>query len=185
MWNRHKRTDAFSKPWLLRFFDQIRFFEVSHDELMQIRQDFPHGRYPVRIEETDISLATLKQVADDQSTQIHSFTEQREKAFAQELAHWRKTGQFNIDTREPEAIEVNVDWPDDCVVIESPVSGSLWQCSVKEGDAVDADQSLLILESMKMEIAVTSPDNLRVKQVLFDTGQRISAGQPLIVLEAL
>ena len=185
MWNRYKRTDAFSKPWLLRFFDQIRFFEVSHDELMQIRQDFPHGRYPVRIEETDISLATLKQVADDQSTQIHSFTEQREKAFAQELAHWRKTGQFNIDTREPEAIEVNVDWPDDCVVIESPVSGSLWQCSVKEGDAVDADQSLLILESMKMEIAVTSPDNLRVKQVLFDTGQRISAGQPLIVLEAL
>lgn len=185
MWNRFKKTEAFTKPWLLRFFDQIRFFEVSHDELMQIRQDFPHGRYPVKIEETEISLSMLGQVVNDKADQIQAFTQQRENAFSQELAEWRRTGQFNIDTREPEAIEVTVDWPDECVVVDSPVSGSLWQCDVQVGDIVDTEQTLLILESMKMEIAVTAPDKLRVRQVLFDTGQRISAGQPLIVLEAL
>ncbi len=185
MWNRFKQTEAFTKPWLLRFFDQIRFFEVSHDELMQIRQDFPHGRYPLKIEECEISLAMLDQVVADQAERIQAFTQQRENAFAQELDQWRKTGQFNIDTREPETIEVSVDWPEDCVVIESPVSGSLWRCDVKDGDIVDNEHTLLILESMKMEIAVTAPDKLRVRQVLFDTGQRISAGQPLIVLEAL
>lgn len=185
MWNRFKQTDAFTKPWLLRFFDQIRFFEVSHDELMQIRQDFPHGRYPVKIEESEISLAMLSEVGNAQSDQIQTFTQQRENAFAQELAQWRESGQFNIDTREPEVAEVTVNWPDDCVVIESPVSGSLWQCIVVDGEVVDSEQTLLILESMKIEIAVTAPEKLRVRQVLFDTGQRISAGQPLIVLEAL
>lgn len=185
MWNRFKQTEAFTKPWLLRFFDQIRFYEVSHDELMQIRQDFPHGRYPVKIEETEISLAMLSEVGNAQSDQNQTFTRQRENAFALELAQWRESGQFNIDTREPEVTEVTVDWPDDCVVIESPVSGSLWQCVVEDGELVDSEQTLLILESMKMEISVTAPEKLRVRQVLFDTGQRISAGQPLIVLEAL
>ncbi|RTL55728.1 MAG: 5-oxoprolinase/urea amidolyase family protein, partial [Rhodocyclaceae bacterium] len=32
MWNRHKQTADFSKPWLLRFFDQIRFYPVSQEE---------------------------------------------------------------------------------------------------------------------------------------------------------
>src|SRR4029077_3100505 len=53
MWNRWR--DAASgaavfeagKPWLLRFFDRIRFYPVSEEELLQIRRDFPAGRYPV------------------------------------------------------------------------------------------------------------------------------------------
>ncbi|WP_321160397.1 5-oxoprolinase/urea amidolyase family protein [Marinomonas rhodophyticola] len=45
MWNRYRLTSAFSKPWLLRFFDQIRFYEVSHEELDQIRKDFPHDTF--------------------------------------------------------------------------------------------------------------------------------------------
>ena len=183
MWNRYKQTDVFTKPWLLRFFDQIRFFEVSHDELMQIRTDFPNGRYPIRIEQSTISLASLNNVIEEHTEQVHSFTAQRENAFRVELDNWRQTGQFNIDTTEPEPTEVSADWPEECVVIDSPVSGSVWQCQVVSGDIVERDQNLLILESMKMEIAITSPDALRVREVLFDPGQRITAGQPLIVLE--
>ena len=185
MWNRYKETEAFTKPWLLRFFDQIRFFEVSHEELLQIRQDFPQGRYQLTIEETEISQASLKQIVDKDREEIRAFTEQRESAFASELAQWRATGQFNIDTHEPDVTDVEVDWPDHCVVIDSPVSGSLWQCCVNTDDRVRSGQTLLILESMKMEISVTAPDNLKVRQILFAPGQRIRAGQPLIVLETV
>src|SRR5713101_4236615 len=52
MWN----TFHQSPPWLLRFFDQIRFYEVSAQELLEIREDFPHGGYPLRIEEIDFRL---------------------------------------------------------------------------------------------------------------------------------
>ena len=42
MWNRYRKVAAFDgKPWLLRFFDQIRFYPVSADELLRIRRDFP------------------------------------------------------------------------------------------------------------------------------------------------
>src|SRR5206468_11586749 len=58
MWNRYRQTASFrdGKPWLLRFFDQIRFYEVSEDQLLEHRRDFPLGRFDVRIEETRSSL---------------------------------------------------------------------------------------------------------------------------------
>ena len=42
MWNRYRQTADFSagKQWLLRFFDQLRFYPVSHDELTRMREDF-------------------------------------------------------------------------------------------------------------------------------------------------
>jgi urea carboxylase len=52
MWNRYRQTAEFKQPWLLNFFDQIRFYEVSSEELKQIRRDFPQGRYPLKIEES-------------------------------------------------------------------------------------------------------------------------------------
>src|SRR3989454_8932947 len=52
MWN----TFHQSPPWLLRFFDQIRFYEVSAQELLEIREDFPHGGYPLRIEDQPFRL---------------------------------------------------------------------------------------------------------------------------------
>ncbi|MBX2878764.1 MAG: urea carboxylase [Granulosicoccus sp.] len=185
MWNRYKVTQEFSKPWLLRFFDQIKFFEVSHEELMRIRADFPHGRYELSIEETEFSLTEFQQLIHQNKDSIEAFKKTRHAAFEQELDQWRATGQFNIANQEPDVADVQTDWPDHCTVIESPVSGSLWQCCVEPGDKVDEDQLLLILESMKMEINVASPAKLRVRKVLFESGQQIIAGQPLIVLDAL
>src|SRR5204863_2724367 len=52
MWNTYRVTKdfQFGTPWLLRFFDQIRFYPVSAKELLEIRDAFPHGQYPLRIE---------------------------------------------------------------------------------------------------------------------------------------
>ncbi len=183
MWNRYKQTAEFEKPWLLRFFDQIRFYEVSHDELMEIRREFPHGRYPLKIEEAEFSLEQFRTLVAQNAPQIDAFQGTREAAFAEELAQWRATGQFNVSTVEPEPPEVMADWPADSIVLESPVSGSLWQCCVEPGESVREGQALLILESMKMEITVPAPQDLNVRNVLLEAGQRISAGQPLIVLE--
>jgi hypothetical protein len=50
VWNTHRETDAFEagKPWLLRFFDQIRFFKVSAEELADWRRISPAGAGPSR-----------------------------------------------------------------------------------------------------------------------------------------
>ncbi len=64
MWNRYRQTADFrdGKQWLLRFFDQIRFYPVSADELLQLRAGFPYGRHPLRIEESYLDLRRVPRV---------------------------------------------------------------------------------------------------------------------------
>lgn len=183
MWNRHRRTREFTQPWLLRFFDQVRFYEVSAEELTHIRRDFPLGRYPLRIEEGHFSLADYEAFLQRHAEEIDAFTQQREQAFATELAHWHRSGQFDYQAPEETVVESGQDWPEDARVVDSPVSGSVWQLEVAEGDHVSAGQTLLILESMKMEIALHAPADGVVCQLRVGAGARVQAGQALVILE--
>ncbi|RDL44479.1 urea carboxylase [Marinomonas piezotolerans] len=183
MWNRYRQTSAFNKPWLLRFFDQIRFYEVSHDELQQIRKDFPHDNYPIRIEESSFSLSEYEAFVDRHQSDIDQFKTTRNQAFADELARWHANGQFHFDQDEAEHTETDVTWSEDAVVVDSPVSGSVWQTQVSSGEHVKAGQLLVILESMKMEIPLHAPSDGVVSDVLLKNGSRVSAGQAVVVLE--
>ncbi|CAA0080130.1 Acetyl-/propionyl-coenzyme A carboxylase alpha chain [Zhongshania aliphaticivorans] len=183
MWNRYRRTTEFTEPYLLRFFDQIRFYEVSQDELLKIRNDFPLGKYPLRIEEGTFSLAAYQQMLQEKEPEITAHTAKREQAFAEELARWHADGQFHYEAPE---IDDNVDvvtLQEGEVPVDSSVAGSVWQLLVKEGDLVEAGQALLLLESMKMEIAVFAPQAGRVKKLLLREGARVSAGQSVLILE--
>jgi urea carboxylase len=183
MWNRYDKTAVFEKPWLLRFFDQIRFYEVSHDELSRIRKDFPKGRYPIRIEESSFSLGEYQDFLDRQQQEIESFRLHRQQAFDNELANWHASGQFNYEVKE-EAEEVNESsWPEDSLVIDSPITGSVWQTQVAVGQQVKAGECLMILESMKMEIPVFASADSCVTHLLLENGQRVNAGQALVVLQ--
>ncbi|MDB4838110.1 acetyl-CoA carboxylase biotin carboxyl carrier protein subunit, partial [Marinomonas sp.] len=70
-------------------------------------------------------------------------------------------------------------------VIDSPVSGSLWQTEVKVGQIVQAGELLVVLESMKMEIPLYATAAGIVTDLLLADGSRVSAGQAIVVLEAL
>lgn len=183
MWNRYKQTREFTQPWLLRFFDQIRFFEVTHEELQTIRRDFPQGRYPLKIEETEFSLADYEAFIANNQPDIDAFNQQRTQAFADELARWHRDGQFNFSVEESEVVEHKQDWPDDAIVIDSPVSGSVWQVAVEPGQLVAAGETLMILESMKMEIPIQAHGEGRVSKLLLSEGGRVTVGQALIVIE--
>ena len=182
MWNRFKKTNEFSKPWLLRFFDQIRFYPVSHDELMQIRKDFPQGRYSLRIEENEFSVGEYKRFVASNQSEIDKFSVSRESAFNAELENWHATGQFNFTPKEQTSTEASVEWPEGSSVVDSPVSGSVWKIEVETGQLVESGECLMILESMKMEIPIHAPVAGVVNHVLLKEGQRVNAGQALLVL---
>lgn len=183
MWNRYRRTDAFQEPWLLRFFDQIRFYPVSHEELMDIRHEFPRGRYPLRIEETELCLADYENLLAQEKAATEAFRQQRQQAFAAELADWHARGQFDFEAVEAETEECDSDWPEGSVVVDSPVSGSVWRMAVVEGQQVKMGDTLVILESMKMEIPLHASCDATVSQLRLSAGARVSAGQALVVLE--
>ena len=182
MWNRHRQTREFSQPWLLRFFDQIRFYEVSQEELQKIRHDFPQGRYPLRIEEAEFNLGHYQQFLQDNRNDIEQFTQQRETAFATELASWHASGQFNYQAESDNSEPPQASWPDHHQPIDSSVSGNVWQVQVQVGDHVKTGQTVMILESMKMEIPIHAPCDGQVSQLLIDGGKRINAGQTLLVV---
>jgi urea carboxylase len=182
MWNRYRQTKEFDQPWLLNFFDQIRFYEVSNSELQQIRRDFPQGRYPIKIEQSHFSLSEYQQFIEANTDSIQSFTAQREQAFEEELAHWHATGQFNYEQAEVEAESEELPLPEDAIRVDSSVSGSVWQTQVKVGQTVAAGDVLLILESMKMEINIGAPCAGVITHILKTDGARVQAGQTLVVL---
>jgi urea carboxylase len=183
MWNRYRQTEAFTQPWLLRFFDQIRFFEVSASELEDIRRDFPLGRYPLRVEESAFNLSEYQELLESVESETSQFRHQRVKAFNEELAMWHRKGLFNYEHEELEVTEVEADWPDDAIVVDSSVAGSIWEISVEPGVMVQSGQSLMVIESMKMEITVEAPCDGVVTQLLSAQGARVNAGQALIVIE--
>ncbi len=184
MWNRFHKTAEFEQPWLLRFFDQIRFYEVTAEELVQIRRDFPKGDYLLKIEETTFNLLEYEQFIKDNASDINAFTSHREQAFNDELERWIADGSINFQSSESadqplEELQI----PDNATAIESHVAGSIWQVLVEEGQEVEANQTLLVLESMKMEIEITSPQAGTVSTITKQPGDQINAGQVLMILK--
>ncbi len=185
MWNRYKRTAAFTQPWLLRFFDQIRFYEVSAEELVRIRQEFPQGRYPIKIEETTFSLGQYQQFLEDNKSSIDQFLQLRDAAFQEELQRWVASGQINFEASQDLAKDSADEHalPDNCVTIESHVAGNIWKLLVQPGDKISVGQTVCILESMKMEIEITAPCSGTVYAISRAEGQQVNAGQSLLIVE--
>src|SRR5471030_1870525 len=148
MWNRYREVAAFDgKPWLLRFFDQIRFYTVSADELLRIRRDFPLGRFELNIEHSQLNLADYQAFLAKEAESIAAFRDQQKGAFNAERERWIASGQAHFDSEEliPEATE---DAPLACgqQSIDSHIAGNLWQVSVEVGSRVAAGDVLVILE---------------------------------------
>jgi len=185
MWNRYREVAAFDgKPWLLRFFDQIRFYPVGAEELLQIRRDFPLGRYELRIEDSELALADYQDFLSEEAAGIDAFRTQQRAAFAAERQRWIDSGQAHFNSEE-----VLADLGEDAPLaagqhsIDSHIAGNLWQVQVEEGSAVKAGDVLVILESMKMEIPLLAPRDGVVREVRVQPGSPVRAGQRVAVLE--
>ena len=185
MWNRDRSTEAFQKPWLLRFFDQIKFFPVSAAELEKIRQDFPKGQYSITIESSSFNLRDYQQFLQQNAEEIESFTEQRDQAFNSELDHWLETGAINYEANQNLGLETTDEetLPDQCISIDSLVAGNVWEITVEEGQTVKSGDVVAIIESMKMEIQVNAPHDGVICSIRRVAGSQINAGQSLIWLE--
>ena len=63
------------------------------------------------------------------------------------------------------------------------ITGTVWKIEVKEGDQVEEEQTVVILESMKMEMPVEAPESGKVAKILVSEGQAVEEGDVLVTLE--
>ncbi len=67
--------------------------------------------------------------------------------------------------------------------VEAHITGTVWRVEVEIGDSVDEGDTIVILESMKMEMPVEAEDPGVVKEIRCEEGQAVSEGDTLVVLE--
>ncbi|WP_086619614.1 urea carboxylase [Erythrobacter tepidarius] len=188
VWNTHRQTGAFrdGKPWLLRFFDQIRFFPVSAEELAEWRRDFPAGRREIRIEETTFRLADYRSFLADNAASIAAFEAARQAAFDAERAAWQASGEFDRVTDllaedvPSEATAIRL--PEGSELIEAPFGGSVWKLMVSPGDKVAAGDVIAVIEAMKMECPLESPTSGTIAALYIAERQSLQPGAPILAL---
>jgi urea carboxylase len=188
VWNTYRQGGAFvdGKPWLLRFFDQIRFFPVSHDQLTEWRRDFPLGRRAIEIEETEFRLADYRAFLSDNAASIAEFEGRRNAAFAAERADWERRGEFDrvaslVEDAGGEPADA-VEMPAGSELVEAPFGGSVWKVMKAPGDAVAAGETILVVEAMKMEFPVVSPAAGTIAALFAVERQTVAPGAPLLAL---
>lgn len=185
IWNKYCKHAQFkdAQPWLLHFFDQVRFYEVSEAELTVLREEFREGRAQIQIEEAEFDFAQYQQFLQDEADSIAAFQTAQQQAFLTEVERWKHddseqtTTLINISPDE----EVNPDHHR----VNADMSGSVWKVLVEAGQTVHAGMPLVVIEAMKIELAIHAPISGTVAAIRCQSGQPVIPGDALLFLEPL
>ena len=187
MWNPLRETDVFKKgkPWLLNFFDRLKFYPCSADEILQYRDDFLRGKFKIEIEETTFNLGEYKKYLESIKESAAKFKAHQEASFEAERQRWIEQGldHFVSETEETNVHEDEV-LPDDCEAINATIPGSVWKVLVNENDEVKKGQQIAVLESMKMEFPVEAEFDGIIKKVYVKSSQQVDAGQMIAAIKS-
>lgn len=67
--------------------------------------------------------------------------------------------------------------------IKASMAGNVWKIVVEEGETVEEDQDIVILESMKMEIPIPAEDEGTIKEIKVKEGDFVNEGDTLAIIE--
>ena len=67
--------------------------------------------------------------------------------------------------------------------VEAHITGTVWKIECEVGDEIEEGDTVVILESMKMEMPVEAEDDGKVSEIRVEEGQSVSEGDTLVVLE--
>ncbi|MBE2998335.1 urea carboxylase [Nocardiopsis sp. HNM0947] len=169
-------------PWLLRFFDQLTWYPVEPDELMDIRADLLAGRHELEVTEGEFVLADHERFLQENAASISAFRDRQAAAFEEERKRWEAAGEFD-DKPEPEPVmPASLDLPEGATLVESSLSASVWTVEVEPGTTVAEGDPIARLEAMKLEVVVRAPSAGTVSEVLVEPGQQLDPGGAVAVL---
>ncbi|WP_023269516.1 urea carboxylase, partial [Acinetobacter gyllenbergii] len=158
VWSRYRQNPNFEahKPWLLRFFDQIRFYEVSESELLEMREDFKAGRLQLRIEEGVLNLKDYNAFLKDNQSSIQAFKQIQQSNFEAERRRWHEAGLAEYVSESMDAVldDSEIIVPNGGMIVESHMPGSVWKIECTVGDIIEEGETLAVIEAMKIEIPI-------------------------------
>jgi urea carboxylase len=133
-----------------------------------------------------LKLKDYKRFLLDNADTISAFKERQQAAFEAERERWEQSGQAHYEASLPDeasSSDAPFDVPHGCIAVASPVTGSVWEIPVKPGERVETGDKLLVVEAMKMEIAIEADEIGVVTEVLCARGSPVKAGQAVVILK--
>jgi acetyl-CoA carboxylase biotin carboxyl carrier protein len=67
--------------------------------------------------------------------------------------------------------------------VEAHITGTVWKIECQVGDSIEEGDTVVVLESMKMEMPVEAEDAGVVREILCEEGQAVNEGDTLVILE--
>ncbi len=187
IWNKFLKNPQFTtpsgkgEPWLLKFFDQVQYYPVSEEELLQLREDFREGRTQIRIEEEIFDLAGYDRLLNENALAIADFRARQKTAFEREVALWQSEDSVDVIAAIEEEISISV--AEGGHLVAADISGNVWKLLVEAGSRIEAGEPLVILEAMKMEFPIHAPVSGTVRALHCRQGRPIAAGDALLEIE--
>jgi urea carboxylase len=181
------RGTTASEPWLLRWFDRIRWYPVAADELLELRAEARAGRFEPRIDDGTFSRREHHTFLGEHTSGIAEFRAMREAAFGDERARWEASGEFTRSHEPVDAALAPTDHdlgplPDGAFVVDATLHGCVARITVDEGSRVAPGDTVATLEAMKTESAVPCAVGGTVLRILAEPGDLVAAGTPLLVV---
>ena len=185
IWNKFLKNEQFKngEPWLLHFFDQVRFYEVTEAELDIQREAFREGRAQARIEETEFDFAQYTQFLADNAADIAEFRAKQAEAFTREVAHWHEAESAAVEAAANAVQLVEDDADQDGHLVSADLNGNIWKILVEPGQQVEEGQPLIVVEAMKMELSVNAPCAGTVLKISCQQGRPVGPGDALLWLD--
>ena len=182
IWNKHLKNAQFhsGEPWLLKFFDQVRYYPVSEEKLTEMREAFRHGHLQVEISEEPFSLAEHRQFLKNNEQEIADFNARRDVAFREEVARWQDEDAAVESALMGSKTDIG---QVDGHLVSAEISGNVWKLLVEEGSQVSEGQPLVIVEAMKMEFEIVANASGKVTGLHCQPGSIIHAGDPVLVID--
>ncbi|KAL8654478.1 MAG: hypothetical protein Q9210_001481 [Variospora velana] len=181
---------SLDRPWLFEDFDQLTFHEVDEAEYERQRKLFESGRYEYEWEAVEFDMEAHNRLLEETREEVKVVKKrqgeaQREMLAREEslMAQWteeKAQGKIPVDQVEELLNDPHI------LALTSPHNANLWKMLIQEGDHISsAEQTVAILEAMKLEIKVPAGDEALggvVEKVLVREGEVVSAGARLVLV---
>lgn len=183
-------------PWLLKFFDRVKFFPVSDAELEDLRTKFRKGEYAIKITDEQFSYQEYSKFCKENEESIQIFETKRQQAYAEERSRWEAEGEGESNAAAAHASGANgsnghpsgdaedsgEELPPFSVQVSAGMSATVWAIHVQEGEMVEQGKELFSLESMKVEIAVEAPATGKVERISISRGDVVTPDTSLCII---
>ena len=191
IWNKFANNPYFEKekPWLLRFFDQVQYYQVSDGELEQMREKFAAGDFDIDIEETTIKPKEINKFLGSIKDEVKTFKEKQDLAFEKEREYWVASGMIGgdeddlIEALDNDGLDSPKVAPKGYFFVYAHASGIVWKILANNQDKIEKEQPLIILEAMKTEIIVNASSSGTVSEINIKNGQLVNRGDLLMVIK--